>query len=124
MGMRKIMAAASIAALIIIVSVALPTFAGERSPWHAVAYPLSLALFIPYVYLTLPAIMDDRRGMTALYSLFVFLAIILIFAISELSGRGSGRMRLLVLEDWLEGSDYIYFDGISGSLGYCQKSEK
>ena len=32
--------------------------------------------------------------------------------------------RLLVLEDWLEGSDYIYFDGISGSLGYCQKSEK
>lgn len=115
--MRKIMAAASIAALIIIASVTLPTFAGERSPWHAVAYPLSLALFIPYVYLTLPAIMDDRRGMTALYSLFVFLAIILIFAISELSGRGSGRMRLLVLEGALLCMMALSFASFLISLG-------
>ena len=118
--MRKIMAAASIAALIIIVSVALPTFAGERSPWHAVAYPLSLALFIPYVYLTLPAIMDDRRGMTALYSLFVFLAIILIFAISELSGRGSGRMRLLVLEGALLCMMALSFASFLISLGITE----
>lgn len=31
--------------------------------------------------------------------------------------------RLLILEDWLESSDYIYFDGISGSLGYSQNRE-
>ena len=32
--------------------------------------------------------------------------------------------RLMVLDDWLDGSSYIYFDGISGSIGYCQNSEK
>ena len=32
--------------------------------------------------------------------------------------------RLMVLDDWLDGSSYIYFDGISGSIGYCQTSEK
>ncbi len=32
--------------------------------------------------------------------------------------------RLLVLDDWLDGSNYIYFDGMSGSVGYCQNSEK
>ena len=32
--------------------------------------------------------------------------------------------RLLVLDDWLDGSGYIYFDGISGSVGYCQNNEK
>ena len=32
--------------------------------------------------------------------------------------------RLMVLDDWLDGSGYIYFDGISGSIGYCQNSEK
>ena len=32
--------------------------------------------------------------------------------------------RLMVLDDWLDGSSYIYFDGISGSVGYCQNNEK
>ncbi len=35
-----------------------------------------------------------------------------------------GGARLLVLDDWLDASNYIYFDGISGSLGYSQNSEK
>lgn len=30
---------------------------------------------------------------------------------------------LIVLKDWLGGSPYLYFDGISISGGYCQKSE-
>lgn len=35
----------------------------------------------------------------------------------------SSGARLLILEDWQESSDYIYFDGISGSLGYSQNRE-
>lgn len=34
-----------------------------------------------------------------------------------------GGARLFVLEDWIDGSGYIYFDGISGRVGYCQNSE-
>ena len=30
---------------------------------------------------------------------------------------------LIVLKDWIDGSPYLYFDGISMVGGYCQKSE-
>lgn len=31
---------------------------------------------------------------------------------------------LIVLKDWIDGSPYLYFDGISTVGGYCQNSEK
>lgn len=32
--------------------------------------------------------------------------------------------RLIIIKDWIEQSPYLYFDGISGELGYSPKTEK
>ena len=96
--MRNFVIAALAGALIVIISASLPSLAGENAGLQAVAYPIAVALFIPYVCFMLPAVLDGGREMTALYALFAALSILTVFYIAESSARGYGRMRLLVLE--------------------------
>lgn len=96
--MRNFVIAALAGALIVIISASLPSLAGENAGLQAVAYPVAVALFIPYVCFMLPAVLDGGREMTALYALFAALSILTVFYIAESSARGYGRMRLLVLE--------------------------
>ena len=96
--MRNFVIAALAGALIVIISASLPSLAGENAGLQAVAYPVAMALFIPYVCFMLPAVLDGGREMTALYALFAALSILTVFYIAESSARGYGRMRLLVLE--------------------------
>ena len=52
MGMREVVLAALVGALIVIAAVAVPALALESPGFHAVVYPVALALFVPYAWLT------------------------------------------------------------------------
>lgn len=117
MGMREVVLAALIGALIVIAAVAVPALALESPGFHAVVYPVALALFVPYAWLTLPAVLKEGHEMTALYALFVSMAIATVWAIGELSGRSIGRMRLIVLEGALVSVMALSFASVLISLG-------
>ena len=117
MGMREVVLAALVGALIVIAAVAVPALALESPGFHAVVYPVALALFVPYVWLTLPAVLKEGHEMTALYALFVSMAIATVWAIGELSGRSIGRMRLIVLEGALVSVMALSFASVLISLG-------
>lgn len=117
MGMREVVLAALVGALIVIAAVAVPALALESPGFHAVVYPVALALFVPYAWLTLPAVLKEGHEMTALYALFVSMAIATVWAIGELSGRSIGRMRLIVLEGALVSVMALSFASVLISLG-------
>lgn len=117
MGMREVVLAALVGALIVIAAVAVPALALESPGFHAVVYPVALALFVPYAWLTLPAVLKEGHEMTALYALFVSMAIVTVWAIGELSGRSIGRMRLIVLEGALVSVMALSFASVLISLG-------
>ena len=117
MGMREVVLAALIGALIVIAAVAIPALALESPGFHAVVYPVALALFVPYAWLTLPAVLKEGHEMTVLYALFVSMAIATVWAIGELSGRSIGRMRLIVLEGALVSVMALSFASVLISLG-------